>query len=185
MKLVTAWWRRYRLDRNPLRRRSDRVESVALAVAASLVLLSLWPAVAAGRQAYGSVPDTTGRQQVRATLLADAPVAYLSFGEVATGELTPARWTTASGRQHTGRLRAPVLAKAGTELNIWVDAGGHQAAPPPSRDELRITGVATGLLIMLVSATLVTAAFAGVRWLLDRGRYRAWDAAWSPVKDSL
>ncbi|MER6583458.1 hypothetical protein, partial [Nonomuraea sp. NPDC001023] len=44
--------RRHRPDRNPLRRRSDRVESAVLAVAVLLVLLSVWPAVLAGRVTY-------------------------------------------------------------------------------------------------------------------------------------
>ncbi|WP_433428890.1 hypothetical protein [Nonomuraea sp. CA-141351] len=49
---VKRWVRRHRPDGNPLRRRSDRLESAALAVAMLFILLSVWPAVVAGRQAY-------------------------------------------------------------------------------------------------------------------------------------
>ncbi|TDE57002.1 hypothetical protein E1295_09200 [Nonomuraea mesophila] len=173
--------RRYRFDRNPLRRRSDRLESLALLVAVLLVLLSAWPAVAAGRQAYQGAESagTGGRLQVDATLLADAPVSPTSFGAMSRGGPVDARWTMPSGQKHTGQVRAPALAKSGTTVRIWVDETGRPALPPPSALEVRITGVVTGLLVMLGAVSAVLIALAAFRWLVDRVRYRAWEDAWS------
>ena len=71
LKRVT---RGYRWDRNPLRRRTDRLESALAVAAVLLVLASVWPAVLAGRAAYENGMAETrvgpgGRQQVTATLL--------------------------------------------------------------------------------------------------------------------
>ncbi|MEV4571226.1 hypothetical protein AB0K12_46400 [Nonomuraea sp. NPDC049419] len=181
---VTRLVRRYRPDGNPLRRRTDRWESAGLVVAALLILLSLWPATAAARQAYaGALATGAGRQQVRATLLADTPVTTLSFGEVGGGGLVPAGWTTASGRRHTGKVSVLSPAKAGAQLTIWVDSSGRPAPPPPSEAELRITAAATALMILGVAACLVLTLFAAFRHALDRVRYRDWTVAWALADD--
>ncbi|MET7332067.1 hypothetical protein [Nonomuraea sp. NPDC005650] len=178
---VMRWVRRHRPDGNPLRRRSDRLESAALLVTVLLVLLSGWPAAVAGRQAYEHALRAAddGRREVVATLLAGAPVTSLSFGEVPRTEPAPARWTTPSGLEISGSVMAPPLAKAGTPIRIWIDPGGRRVAAPPSPVDLRVTAVATALLLVLATAVVAAAGFAGVRRLLDRGRYREWEAAWS------
>ncbi|WP_188195178.1 Rv1733c family protein [Nonomuraea sp. SYSU D8015] len=178
MRRVRWWLRRYWPDGNPLRRRADRLEAAGLLVAVLLVTACVWPAVAAGRQTHDSAADDRGRVRVMATLLADAPVTHLSFGAVAAGQTTAARWATPSGEQRTGQVRAPARAKAGARVPLWVDAAGRPALAPPGRLALQVTAVATGTLVWAVSAALVAAAFAGFRRLLDRARYRAWDAAW-------
>ncbi|MEO3791653.1 hypothetical protein ABGB14_15720 [Nonomuraea sp. B10E15] len=177
--------RRYRFDRNPLRRRSDRLESLALLVAVLLVLLSAWPAVTAGRQAYQSAANAGagGRLQVNATLLADVPVSPTSLGSVPRGGPVQARWTMPSGQEHTGQVRGPAMAKAGTTVRIWVDETGRPALPPPTAVEIHVTGVVTGMLVMLAAVAAVLTALAGFRWLVNRGRYRAWEDAWSLVDE--
>lgn len=181
MRRVLWWVRRYWPDGNPLRRRSDRLEGAGLAVALLLVLGSVWPAVAAGRQAHDAAvrAGDGGRMRVWATLLADTPVTSLSFGAVVAGKTTAAWWTMPSGEQRTGQVSAPALAKAGTQVPIWVDAGGRPALAPPGREEVRATAVVTGMMVWTVAAALTAVAFAAFRWLLDRARYRAWDAAWA------
>jgi hypothetical protein len=181
MRRVLWWARRYWPDGNPLRRRVDRLEGAGLAVAVLLALISVWPAVVAGRQSYEVAVDAgdRGRVRVQATLLADAPAEDLSFGAADAGKTTAARWTMPSGEQRTGQVRAPDLAKAGVRVPIWVDAAGRPALAPPTREELLVTAVVTGMLIWTVAAVLVTATFLGFGRLLDRSRYRAWDAAWA------
>ncbi|MCK2215906.1 hypothetical protein MF672_019195 [Actinomadura sp. ATCC 31491] len=180
-----AWWvRRHRFDGNPLRRRTDRLESAGMLVALLLVLLSVWPAVAAGRQAYASGAQPAGRARATATLLTDVPVVDLSFGVVVAGESATARWTTPAGERRTGPVRAPVLAKAGTPVPIWLGPDGWPAPAPPRPAELRASSVVTGILVWIVAAVLVSTAFAGFGWLLDQRRHRAWDAAWAAHADA-
>ncbi|QYC42486.1 putative membrane protein [Nonomuraea coxensis DSM 45129] len=178
MERVTWWVRRHRFDGNPLRRRTDRAESAGLLVAALLMLLCLWPAVAAGREAADGT-GTGGPTPATATLLADAPVMDLSSGVVGMAEAAPARWTTPSGEQRTGPVPAPALAKAGTRVPIWLDASGRPTSPPPSAGELATTAAVAGVLVWAAGAALVAAAIAVLRRLLDRARDRAWDAAWA------
>ncbi|GAB2925677.1 hypothetical protein ACFMQL_32085 [Nonomuraea fastidiosa] len=181
---VTRLVRRYRLDGNPLRRRTDRWESAGLAVAMLLILLALWPATAAARQAYeGAQAAGADRRQVRATLLADTPVTALSFGEVGGGGMVAAGWTAPSGRRHTGKVSVLSPAKAGSQLTIWIDGAGRPAPPPPSEAELRITAAATALMILGVAACLVLCTFAIFRHALDRVRLREWAVAWSLADD--
>lgn len=176
--------RLYRPDGNPLRRRSDRLESALVLAALLLVLASLWPALLAGQAAYQNAlhdQHTTSRlrQQVMATLSQDAPRAQVSFTEVpAARPEAMAQWTF-NGTPRSGLVPVSALANAGAVVRVWVDATGRPAPPPPDQTELAGMGVATGLLIVLVTALLAAAAFMGIRWQLDRARYRQWETDWA------
>ncbi|MEW9549014.1 hypothetical protein [Nonomuraea sp. NPDC050783] len=177
--------RRYRLDDNPLRRRSDRLESAFVAVAILLVVLSAWPAVLAGQAAYRAGMAETrvgpdGRQQVTATLLEDAPPARASFSEVpAQPPRARAWWTTPAGAAHTGEVVAPALAASGTRVRIWIDAEGRPATAPKKPLEIQLRGVGMMVFVVLTAALLASGGLLAGRWLLDRRRYREWDAAWA------
>ncbi|GAA1694609.1 hypothetical protein GCM10009733_107940 [Nonomuraea maheshkhaliensis] len=187
---LTPRVRLYRRDGNPLRRRSDRLESAVVLLSVLVVLLSVWPAVVAGRWAYDNAlrDESTGsgaRRQVMATLLEDAPVARVSFTEVPTGrQEAVARWATPSGEVRTGTVPVRALAKAGSAVSVWIDATGKAVAPPVDRSVLHLRGVAVGMLIVLVTALLVLCAFAGFRWWVDQARYREWDAEWARASDT-
>lgn len=187
--LLQSRVRLYRPDGNPLRRRSDRLESAVVVVSVLLVLLSVWPAVVAGRLAYDNAlrEESTGSRaprQVMATLLEDAPVTRVSFTEVPSGrQEAVARWTTHSGEVRIGTVPVRPLAKAGAVIPVWIDAAGKPAAPPADSSVLHMRGVAVGMLIVLVTMFLVLCAFAGFRRWLDRARYREWDADWVRASD--
>ncbi|MFI9846632.1 hypothetical protein ACIHFD_57095 [Nonomuraea sp. NPDC051941] len=182
---VTLRIRLYRLDRNPLRRRSDRLESAFVLVALFLVLASVWPAVLVGRLAYESAlqDERVGAgssRQVMATLLEDVPVARVSLTKVPVAEqVALARWTTPEGQARSGQVPAPALAKAGSVVPVWIDASGAPASSPLDLEVLRMRGVATGLLIVLLTTMLTLATLAGLRWRMDRNRYKEWDTGWA------
>ncbi|MGA5762333.1 hypothetical protein [Nonomuraea bangladeshensis] len=177
--------RRYRWDRNPLRRRTDRLESALVVAAVLLVLVSVWPAVLAGRATYGAGMAETrvgpgGRQQVTATLLRDAPPARATYGEMPPQlPRTPARWTGPDGAARTGEVTAPGLARSGTAVRIWIDAEGRPATAPKKPLEIVIRGAGMAVFVVLVAALIAVTGFAAGRWALDRRRYRSWDAAWA------
>src|SRR5712691_4314827 len=119
-----------RPDRNPLRRRTDRVEAfifgglvVAAAAGAPLAAstASDWAHAGATREAH--VQQET-RHQVQAVLLA-APRAAVS-GYTVNG-MTPARatWTAPSGVQRTGQVSVPPDAAKGTAITVWTDQAGN------------------------------------------------------------
>ncbi|NUW34183.1 hypothetical protein HTZ77_22485 [Nonomuraea sp. SMC257] len=177
--------RLYRPDHNPVRRRSDRLEAVGVVVTLALLLLSVWPAVVVGRMAYenGTRAERAGvnaRRSVTATLVRDAPttVADEHVGLGAKVE-ADARWAGPAGKPMTGRVTAPAGAKAGTRVSVWVDARG-EPAPPPRRHAETVFDTVTAALLMLAGGAAVSfSGLRGLRCLLDRGRYAAWDAAWA------
>ncbi|MFI7693711.1 hypothetical protein ACIBQ6_31910 [Nonomuraea sp. NPDC049655] len=179
--------RRHRPDRNPLRRRSDRLESAGLAVAVLLVLLSVWPAVLAGRITYegGLREARVGpgfRQQVTATALREPRPVRPSFGEAAT-TMVPASWTTPAGVARTGQVQVPAGTRAGQTVPLWIDGEGDPTTPPPSRTDVVLRGVGMAAFVQVLAFLLVLGAVVALRRLLDRRRYADWDAAWIRAND--
>ncbi len=191
MRFSNRWvalrMRRYWLGRNPLRRRSDRLEGTGVAVTLILLLFSVWPAVVMGRLAYenGLQAERVGpgiRQQVTATLVQDAPDPVLVGGKdngVAPESHAAARWVTPSGERRTGQVAVPAGAKAGASVKVWIDGRGELTRPPTTHTDTLAGAVTTTLLVIAGAAAALTLGFRGFRWLLDRGRYAAWDASWA------
>ncbi|WP_162795781.1 hypothetical protein [Nonomuraea lactucae] len=175
---MTLRVRRYRFDRNPLRRRSDRLETVGVLVALALFLLSVWPAAVAGRLVHegGLYSERTGpgiRQPTTATLVRDAP------GSGSIGETRAvAQWVTPAGRLTSERVAAPAGAKAGTPVIVWLDGQGEVTRPPTCRAETLAGAITMGVLVMAGSAAVLITGVRGFRRLLDRSRQAAWETSW-------
>lgn len=171
-----------RPDRNPLRRGSDRAETVVLAaLLAAFLAAAPFAAHAAGNWALASSVREAQAQrarltQVTATLVRTAPVwgGYGSGG----GAATTARWRAPDGRPRTGEVFVTAAALAGGTVRIWVDQAGRLASPPLTHDQL--TGRAqfvTGAAVTWLAAMLAVAGWL-TRRSLNRRRLAAWDAEW-------
>ena len=184
-RLGTSWLARLlrgrRLDRNPLRRGSDRAETVVLgALLAAFLAAAPFAAHAAGSWAHASaVRDAQAQRaslhQVTATLLGAAPV--LSGYGLSSDFAVEARWRAPDGRVRTGELLVTVTAAAGHSTRIWVDRAGRLTGPL-SRDQ--VTGrvqLAVGVAVGGLAVLLIVAAWL-VRGGIDRRRMAAWDADW-------
>jgi hypothetical protein len=184
-RLGTSWLARLlrgrRLDRNPLRRGSDRAETVVLgALLAAFLAAAPFAAHAAGSWAHASaVRDAQAQRaslhQVTATLLGAAPV--LSGYGLASDFAVEARWRAPDGRVRTGELLVTATAAAGHSTRIWVDRAGRLTGPL-SRDQ--VTGrvqLAVGVAVGGLAVLLIVAAWL-VREGIDRRRMAAWDADW-------
>ncbi|MEU8279903.1 hypothetical protein ACFYOK_27510 [Microbispora bryophytorum] len=185
---VVARLRRYRPDRNPLRRRSDRIEAALAAVALAAVLFAAWPAALAARAVYddGIATERAGsgtRQLVEVTLIEATSIEATSAVQ-ANGRglpaVSPARWTLPSGEVREGVVPAALLLRDGpANARLWVDAAGRPVAPPPQRAEtMTRAGLAAAGAVASV-AVLAWACFALARGWLDRRRYQEWEAAWA------
>jgi hypothetical protein len=186
MKFRTGWLARLlrglRLDRNPLRRGSDRAETIVLG-ALLAVFLAAAPVAAhvAGSWAHASaVRDAQAQRaslhQVTATLSRAAPV-LSSYGS-ASDFAVEARWRAPDGRVRTGELLVTADLAAGHSTRIWVDRTGRLTGPPLSRDQM--TGrvqLAAGVAVGGLAVVLIMAAWL-VRGGIDRRRMAAWDADW-------
>jgi len=172
------WWRGWRPDRNPLRRRSDRAETLILGV---LVAASLAGAPLAAHAAASWTYATSAREahaqqaalhQVPATLLEPAQPLGVYNAEAS------ARWRAPDGHMVTGQVPVPVDAAAGSTVMVWTDQAGQLTASPldasqvASRAELSEVLAVAGLAVVLIVVGGL------VHWALVLRRLAAWEADW-------
>ena len=173
------------LGRNPLRRRTDRIEAL---ISAALLAVFLVGApllgTSLGRWVHqGGLSEQRAQQswhQTPARLLATAPAAprqafRLSWQNVRV----PARWSGPGGQPRSGEVPAPAGSRAGQLVQVWVDGSGRVTGPPLLGAELtrRVAG-AEVLAPLALGVVLLLVAF-GVRCLLNRRRLREWEADWA------
>ncbi len=166
------------LDRNPLRRGTDRIEAaIRLAVMILLIVAVPVAAVAAGRWADHLALRQAQTQQaadhlVNAVLLRQAP---------ATGVPDPytsiqkawvlARWQLPGLPARSGEVLAAAGARQGSIVPTWVNASGAVTDPPPDVwIDVMLTCLAS-CLVLLGSQVLARRA-------LDRRRLSTWEAEW-------
>lgn len=173
------------LDGNPLRRRTDKIATcaAALLLAAFLIgapLLSVAAVGWAGRSAAARLQAERSWHRVPAILLQAVPPPNAANRLLGYSQVL-ARWTAPDGRAQTGQIPVSGHLAAGRTVRLWVDAAGSPTAPP-----LRHHGVAADKVAAAVTATaalgtaLLCLAWAG-RWMLNRRRLAAWEAAWAAV----
>jgi hypothetical protein len=169
-----------RLDRNALRRGSDRAETAALGVLLAVFLAGApFAAHAAGSWTYAtSAREAQAQQaalrQVPATLLQAATPLSISEG----GSEANARWRAPDGQVRTGQVFVLSGAPAGSTVVVWVNQAGQLTDPPLLHSQ--VTGpadMARGLAVAALAVTLISIGWAA-RWALDRRRLAAWDAEW-------
>ena len=177
--------RRLGFERNPLRRRTDRIEAVIRLVAMVLVLVAVPLAVIGVGQRAGQLAlrqanaQRAAEHQVTAVLLRPAQ---------ATGILDPytsvqltyvlARWQPSGQPSRSGQVLAAVGARAGSTVTIWIDHSGALASPPPDHRDIVGDVAIAALTAGLVTGLLLLGSNALARRALDRRRLRAWDAEW-------
>ena len=172
-------------DRNPLRRRTDRIEA-ALRLVLMIMLVAAVPAAAvmAGQRADHSALNRAHAQQaadrwVNAVLIQQAP---------ATGSPDPytsvqtawalARWQPPGLPPRTGEVLATAGARKGSSVRTWIDASGAVTDPPLDHREITGDVCIAVIATCLVSGLVLLALSTLVRRLLDRRRLSAWDAEW-------
>ena len=169
-----------RLDRNPLRRGSDRAETAMLALLLA-VFLAAAPllAHAAGSWAYAA---SAREAQVQRAALHQVPATLLQAaapGSIGTGGAeTLARWKAPNGQMRTGQVFVLSAAPAGSTVMVWMDQAGHLTDSPLQHSQ--VTGRADMARVLAVVALAVTLAVIGVagRWALNQRRLAGWDAEW-------
>jgi hypothetical protein len=173
-------------DRNPLRRRVDRVE-VAIFAALFVILPVVAPVVStlAGRAVVADAGTWQHAQQSwRQVSAVIEHRSAIPAGKLDGMFLCPealARWTAPDGRSRTGWVETAPGARAGGRVRVWVDKSGAVTGPPVGTalvNELRILAeVAAPVVLALVLYTAGRAA----RFVLDRRRLAGWEKAWQAV----
>lgn len=194
---AARFWRRIHLGRNPLARRSDRVEGALLAIVVLGLLIALPLAAFIGGKTYQGQLALSGEQLstrhlATATLVQDAsaPVpasdgAYLSAGGSGgsgnSGVL--ARWTLPGGAERLGTVTADPGTAAGSQVPVWLSDSGEAMPAPLTAADATTTGVLAGIFAWFVAALGLAALYWIVRLVLDRRRAARWDREWLHVGD--
>lgn len=172
-----VWLWRWR--RNPLRRRSDRVEAwVGLGAWALILLVGLGSGLAAGN----AVESGLARQRaewhpVSALLTENAPrPAGSERVWVKVG------WTADNGTEHTGQARVVPGSVAGSAVTVWTDREGFLVGRPASPSQAQLRASMVGVLVGVSAAALPWGGGRFVRGRLHRRRLEEWDAAWARVE---
>lgn len=183
-----ARWRRYirgrRLDRNPLRRTCDRVETVILAGLITAFLAGAPFAVQAGGSAahqsarHLQQTQLATRTRVMAITLSPMPPQAQSRGAAFAIPVVAATWNAPGGRMATGQLPVFYGTPAGTKIWVWTTASGKLADPPLTNDQVASLTTFGQAMSALAAAALLALTYALARKELDRRRYAAWDADW-------
>jgi len=179
---LTGLRRRLGWDRNPLRRRVDRVEA---AVFAGLVVAFLIGAPVLGLVA-GRVTDgmelrqhhsERAWRQVPATLLVSAatvadPVSGSAYAWV------PARWRAPGRPARRGLVWVDTAARAGQHVRVWTDASGRLTTAPLTRPAIQLNVLVAALIAPVVLGLGLLTAGGSTRLILNRRRLAGWNQAW-------
>jgi len=176
--------RRLGLDGNPLRRRIDKIAACLAALLMAVFLtgapmLSVAAARWAGHAAATAQRAARSWHRVPAVLLRGAPLPALgwAFGS----SWVPARWTAPDGQERAGRIPVSSRLAAGRTVRLWVDTAGSPTGPPLSHGAaVASEALAAAFASVALGAVLWWLAGAG-RWVLDRRRLAAWEAAWAAI----
>ena len=165
-----------RLDRNPLRRGSDRAETAMLGVLLAAFLAGApFAAHAAGSWTYAT---SIREAQVQQATLRQVPATLLQAAPSNISNEANARWKAPDGQVRTGQIFAPSGAPAGSTVMVWVNQAGQLTDSPLQTSQ--VTGradMARALVVAALAAVLGIVGLVG-RWALDRRRLTAWDAEW-------
>jgi len=172
-----------RLDRNPLRRSSDVIETAMLAFLVLVFALGA-PVVVQQSGAWMQAPahraqleQQATRHQVTAVVLKPASGAQVgAWG--ATDAWVLARWTTPAGQVVTGQVVEPPGSAAGATVPVWVTRDGQPANQPLLDSQVAGQVFLTQVLSVFTFLILVTVIGALGRQALDKRRMAAWDADW-------
>jgi hypothetical protein len=169
-------WRIARVfGRNPLLRRTDRIEAVVMLVALVTYLLAIPVVGVAGAAVYG-VRDRLYVQeaQARHTVMATVTDASGPLDQDSHTVVVQARWPGAAG-ERAGSFQHRVAVKAGERIEIWVDNDGNLAGPPTPTWHAAIDAVGAGIVTLLILGAAMTSLVAAVRSRLDRARDAGWE----------
>ncbi|GAA0433856.1 hypothetical protein Acor_08130 [Acrocarpospora corrugata] len=182
---VTRLVRWLGLDRNPLRRRSDRVEAAIRLLSVIGLLVSVVFGVLFGVRTYQDGLRVEADQQrtrhpVDATLL-ETVGPKLSVTSPAAGPAM-ATWKSLNGVPHQGLIHAPALWKKGQTVHVWIDDRGEIVPRPRDRETTLISGMTVGVGTPILTGVLAGLILLTTRLVVARRARRVWAAEWTIIE---
>ncbi|ORB83072.1 hypothetical protein B1987_03595 [Mycobacterium kansasii] len=185
METLTIDPRRWRIahlvGRNPLLRRTDRLEALLLLVALIASLAMIPAAGIAGIEVFDARDHQYARQaQARHPVM--ATVASVTHNPNSESVVMHVRWAVAGG-ERTGSFQQSVPLNAGQRVEIWTDRDGNLVRPPTPRWHAGVDALVTSVLIVLACGVAMASLVASVRSRLDRARDAAWERELAKVSE--
>jgi hypothetical protein len=173
--------RRWRLDRNPLRRAADRAETAVLALLAAAFLIGTpFAALATGAWMHGTARQEQLAQQAsqrQVTAVVRAVAAPVADGGQLAWE-AQARWRAPDGPEVTHEVPVPPDTPVGAALRVWTNRRGDLATAPLLDSQVASETGSGEALGLLGSVSVLTVAGALALGALNKRRMAAWDADW-------
>lgn len=168
-----CWRIAWIVGRNPLLRRTDRIEALVLLVALAASLIAISAAEVAGALVFDArhrqyTAEAQARHPVVATVISALP------SPQSEAIVVHLRWPAATG-ERTGSFQHATALGAGQHIEIWVDPDGNRVRPPTPSWHAAVDAVATTLVIVLAYGVAMASAVGSVRSRLDRARDAAWE----------
>jgi hypothetical protein len=183
---IARTYRGRRLDRNPLRRASDRAETLIgiclLALFAVLAPLVAHVATAQTEQMARAARAATlaTSRQVTATTLRTAPAASQSPYSYSLSAAS-ARWTAPDGAARTGQIQVAAGTPRGSREQIWVAPSGALVPSPPSAWQVAEDGRLAAILSVTLLVSIFVIIVALIRLAFRRYRSATLDAEWAAI----
>jgi hypothetical protein len=191
--LVRRSLRRFVLGSGPLKRRSDRLETVSRFVvlvsflAAPPLAVATMTATTAHLQSVAAV-EATERSHVHAVLLHDAPPPTPAEASTAANgySIMPVRahaqWTAPGGSRRDGTVLVEPGTPAGRELTVWVDREGDITSAPLDPAAISASAATTAALTLVGLPLLVWTCHVCLCFVLNARREHRWAQDWAAVE---
>ncbi|WP_236583059.1 hypothetical protein [Streptomyces sp. MBT53] len=171
---------------NPLRRRSDVVETwTAVAVTVLLFVCAPLAGAAAGLWAHDQARTVAAtaradRHRVRAEVIGAPPAGLPAVeGSRPNSFLVAVRWTEPGKGTRTAAATVPAGTRRGDVVSVWFDAKGRSVAPPPGEVAVWQHTLTVGMWATGGVVGLVLLASTVTRRVALRHRLAEWERDWA------
>jgi hypothetical protein len=169
-----------RPDRNPLRRRVDRLHTRMITVIGVLFLVIAPFAATATAHVVARAGVRAEHLQAQTRHRVEATVLGASAGAGFSG-ITRIGWHDAAGIARTGAVPAGGDDRPGAHRTVWLDRTGHLTAHPRRHAQTVADTVMAALTVVVLLSLLHSIACAVLDRRLDRKRLALWEREWSSV----
>jgi hypothetical protein len=180
----TSRWLAHGFGKNPLLRRTDRVEAILVVVAVTVALAVVPVAAASGVAIYGShvqVYDIQAQTRHRVTATVVQASRQPNVPHVTTSGAR-VMWASGGG-MHTDWYLADHPVKPGDHIDVWVNDSGARVMPPTQRSQAVIDAIEVGAGIWLMLALVLWLLVAMGRLPLNRIRQAQWESELNSLAD--
>ena len=187
--LIRLALRRFTLGSGPLKRRSDRLQSMGRVVVvlsffmAPLIAVGVGNSATAHLQSVATV-EAADRTLVRAVLQEDAPPlrATGEGSDSLTRVHAQAEWSLPGGLPQEGPVLTRPGAPAGTVVPVWVDSEGNVTRAPLDRADIPTSAAAVAALPLIGVPAVTWTLYAFLCIALNNHRERRWEEDWAEVE---